>query len=682
LANNLSNSSSPYLLQHADNPVDWFPWGEEALEKSRKEDKPIFLSIGYAACHWCHVMAHESFEDQATADLMNELFVNIKVDREERPDIDDIYMDAVVALTGQGGWPLTVFLTPGQKPFYGGTYFPPVSRYNMPAFSDVLLNVAKLWNEDRERLIDSSTQIVDHMKKNQSLPGQSTNLNKEYLDQAAATLSQNYDWEHGGWGAAPKFPQPMAVEFLLRRATRGDNQSLEIARHALHSMAKGGMYDLIGGGFARYSTDNEWLVPHFEKMLYDNAQLARVYLHAYLITGEHAFRRICEETLEFVMREMSHPQGGFYSSLDADSEGQEGKFYLWTEDEIRDAINDDQDSKLIIDAYGFTKEGNYEGKTIPRRVLDDEQLAEKYGLSTEDIPHHVSRWNKRLLEVRGKRVWPGTDDKVLVAWNGWMDLAFLEAGRYLGNVDYEDMATRNLTFILSEMLDSEHLFRSWRSGKTVYVAYLEDYATLIIALLSLYNSNPDPAWFEAARQLSESMIEHFSGSDGLFYDTRDDHEKLLIRPREIQDNATPSGNALAAYALLQVAAYQGDGKLRDLVENMLARVQSFVYQHPTAFSQWLYALDFALHPIREVAILGDPEDQRTQSLIQTLWSRYRPDVIAAISQSPPPIGVPVLLDNRPLLNDAPTAYVCEGFVCQQPVNDADQFREQLDNLPG
>ena len=679
MPNNLVNSSSPYLLQHAENPVDWFSWGEEALEKSRQEDKPIFLSIGYAACHWCHVMAHESFEDQATADLMNKLFINIKVDREERPDIDDIYMDAVVALTGQGGWPLSVFLTPEQKPFYGGTYFPPVSRYNMPAFSDVLLSVAKIWNEDRGRLLDASAQIVENIKQNQSLPGQSTKLNDEYLDQAAATLSQNYDWKHGGWGAAPKFPQPMAIEFLLRRAIRGDSQSLEIARHALHSMAKGGMYDLIGGGFARYSTDNEWLVPHFEKMLYDNAQLARVYLHAYLITGESDFRRICEETLEFVMREMSHPQGGFFSSLDADSEGQEGKFYLWTEDEIRDALEDAQDRELVIAAYGFTKEGNFEGKTIPLRVLDNEQLADKFGLTVDDVPHRLSRLNKRLLEVREKRVRPGTDDKVLVAWNGWMDLAFLEAGRYLENFNYTKMATRNLAFILSEMLDNGRLSRSWRSGTAVYGGYLEDYATTIIALLGLYNSNPDPSWFASAIQLSETMIEHFLGSDGLFYDTRDDHESLLIRPREIQDNATPSGNALAAYALLQIAAYQGDGKLRDMAENMLRRVQSFIYQHPTGFSQWLYALDFALHPTREIAILGDINDSRTQSLVKTLWSQYRPDVIAAISQAPPPIGGPALLDNRPLVNGAPTAYVCEGFVCKQPVNDVDQFKRQLDD---
>jgi uncharacterized protein YyaL (SSP411 family) len=680
--NRLINSSSPYLIQHADNPVDWFPWGEEALKISQQEDKPIFLSIGYAACHWCHVMAHESFEDPATAELMNKLFVNIKVDREERPDIDDIYMDAVVALTGQGGWPLSVFLTPDQQPFYGGTYFPPVSRYNMPAFRDVLLSVAKTWEEDRDRLLNAGTQVVEYIKKNQSLPGESTELSKEYLDRAASSLIQNYDWQHGGWGAAPKFPQPMAIDFLLRRVSRGNNQSMEIVDHALRSMAKGGMYDLIGGGFARYSTDNDWLVPHFEKMLYDNAQLARVYFRAYLITGETYFRRVCEDTLAFVKREMTHPKGGYYSSLDADSEGEEGKYYIWTEDDIREAIGDTQESEFILAAYGFMEGGNFEGKTIPRRVLDDQQLADKFGLAIEDVSANLTKLNERLLEVREKRIRPGLDDKVLVAWNCWMDLVYLEIGRYLGISWCEDMATRNISFILDEMLDGDRLFRSWRSGNAVHDAYLEDYASLIIALLSLYTSDPDPKWFETALMLSESMITHFYGTDDLFYDTRDDHESLLIRPRELQDNATPSGNALAAYALLQIAAYQGDGKLRDLAEKMLRGVQEVIVKYPTAFSQWLYALDFALHPIREVAIIGDPNDLRTQSLVQTLWSQYRPDVIAAISESPPSPGAPALLENRPQTNMAPTAYVCEGFVCQRPVNEVDQFREQLEDFPG
>jgi uncharacterized protein YyaL (SSP411 family) len=676
--NKLANSSSPYLNQHADNPVDWYPWGEEALQKSLKEDKPIFLSIGYAACHWCHVMAHESFEDPNTAEIMNNFFINIKVDREERPDIDNIYMAAVVALTGQGGWPLSVFLTPDQEPFYGGTYFPPVPRYNMPAFRDVLLGVAKSWKEEKGRLLDSGTQISEYIKENQAVPGQSTRLSSELLDRAADTLIQNYDLQHGGWGAAPKFPQPMAIEFLLRRAVRGDNKSLDIARHALHSMAQGGMYDLIGGGFARYSTDNDWLVPHFEKMLYDNAQLARAYLHAYLISGDPEFRRICEETLNFVMREMTHPEGGFFSSLDADSEGEEGIYYIWKEEEIRAALSDQNEADFILAAYGFTDGGNFEGKTIPRRVLDDKQLSADFKLSVEEIPDLLTRINSNLLQVRDKRVRPGMDDKVLVAWNGWMCSVFSEAGRYLGVNGYKEMATRNLNFIVSEMLAHGRLYRSWRAGTASHTAYLEDYASLILALLVHYNSDPDPKWFAYALEMIDSMIEHFYNSEEkLFYDTPDDHELLLVRPRDLQDNATPSGNALAAYALLQVAAYQGDGKLRDMAENMMEKVQDSALRFPTAFSQWLYATDFALNPIREVAIIGNFADKRTDALIETLWSSYRPEVMAAISATPSPGEGPALLDNRPLLDDSPTAYVCEGLVCLQPVNDVVKFEKQL-----
>jgi uncharacterized protein YyaL (SSP411 family) len=678
MPNNLVNSSSPYLLQHADNPVDWYPWGEEALQKALEEDKPIFLSIGYAACHWCHVMAHESFENPETAEIMNNFFINIKVDREERPDIDNIYMAAVVALTGQGGWPLSVFLTPEQEPFYGGTYFPPVSRYNMPAFRDVLLGVAKTWRDEKGRLLESGTEISEYIKKNQSVPGKSAKLNSEYLDQAAETLLQNYDWQHGGWGAAPKFPQPMAIEFLLRRAVRGDSIALDIAKHALHSMARGGMYDLIGGGFSRYSTDNDWLVPHFEKMLYDNAQLARAYLHAYLISGDPEFRRVCEETLDFVVREMTHPAGGFFSSLDADSEGEEGKYYIWTEAEIRSELSDQFEADFILAAYGFTDGGNFEGKTIPRRVLDDNQLSAEFKLNVEEIPSLLSRINRQLLQVRNRRIRPGTDDKVLVAWNGWVNVVFSEVGRYLGVDEYGDMATRNLNFLVTEMLDNSRLYRSWRSGSPSHLAYLEDYASMILALLGHYNSDPDPKWFKFALELMDSMIRHFySSEENLFYDTPDDHENLLIRPRDLQDNATPSGNALSAYALLQMSAYQGDGKLRDMAESMLEKVLDSALRFPTAFSQWLCAIDFALNPIREVAIIGDLQDKRTGALIEALWSGYRPEVVAAISPSPSPVEGPALLDNRPLLNDSPTAYLCQGLVCQQPVNDAAHFTKQL-----
>ncbi len=677
MTNRLANSSSPYLLQHKDNPVDWYPWGDEALEKSQKENKPIFLSIGYAACHWCHVMAHESFEDPDTADIMNEHFVNIKVDREERPDLDNIYMSAVVAMTGQGGWPMSVFLTPDQQPFYGGTYFPPVSRYNMPAFRDVLLSVSKTWGDDKLKILESSNKISDYIRRSQSIPGTSTELNREHLEGAYSALASSYDWQHGGWGAAPKFPQSMAIEFLLRRASRGDEESLKIAQHALDAMAQGGMYDLVGGGFARYSTDNDWLVPHFEKMLYDNALLARAYLHAFLITGEQKYRDVCTQTLDFVMREMTHPDGGFYSSLDADSEGEEGKFYVWTEQEIRDSVSDPGDADFIFAAYGFSRPPNFEGKFVPRTTMDKAALASKYSISTQDVSNRLQQVNLELLVARDTRIRPGTDDKVLVAWNAWMCVVFSEVGRYLNLDNYKVMATRNLNFLLSNLAEDGYLNRSWRDGIVTESAFLDDYASLILALLTHYQTDPDPRWFKAARALTKSMRSQFSSQEALFYDTPEQHEELLIRPRDVQDNATPSGNALAAHALLQIAAYQGDHELRSAAEMMLGRMQSLAAEHPTGFSYWLCALDFSLHDILEIAILGDAGDSKLEALVSVLWNKYRPGVVAAISPPNLESPVPALLEQRGLVDNSPTAYVCQGFVCQQPVTDAQALLEQL-----
>lgn len=400
MPNRLAQENSPYLLQHKDNPVDWYPWGEAALEKARREDKPIFLSIGYAACHWCHVMEHESFEDPEIAALMNEHFVNIKVDREERPDLDNIYMGAVVAMTGQGGWPMSVFLTPEGDPFFGGTYFPPQRRHNIPAFREVLLGIAKSWREEQAKIRENGQKIAQRLSSSIRRRAPAGKIRAETLEKAAMKLAQSYDWRNGGWGSAPKFPQAMAIEFALRRATRGDNMALDLAIHALRAMAKGGMYDLVGGGFSRYSVDDHWLVPHFEKMLYDNAQLASAYLHAYLMTGEDQFRRVCESTLEFVLREMSHDRGGFYSSLDADSEGEEGKFYVWTPEEIQAAIPGEEDAKLILAAYGVTGKGNFEGKTVLQRILDDEQIAEEFDLPVEKIPDKLDQLHVQLLQAR------------------------------------------------------------------------------------------------------------------------------------------------------------------------------------------------------------------------------------------------------------------------------------------
>ena len=673
MSNHLAYENSPYLLQHKHNPVDWYPWGEEALEKAKREDKPIFLSIGYAACHWCHVMEEESFEDPDTAAMMNEHFVNIKVDREERPDLDGIYMQAVVAMTGQGGWPMSVFLTPDGAPFYGGTYFPPTRRYNMPAFREVLLGIANTWKNDRDRALRSGDQLKEHMQRELSAISHDTVLKEDTARNASMGLAQAYDWTHGGWGGAPKFPQPMTIDFSLSRATRGDRMALDMATHALDAMAKGGMYDVVGGGFARYSVDDHWLVPHFEKMLYDNAQLARVYLHAYLITKNEHYRRVVEETLDFVIREMTHTGGGFYSSLDADSEGQEGKFYFWSLKEIREVLKDDAD--FVIAAYKVTEGGNFEGHNVLQRAMPDEELSDMFDIPLEQVVPRLQDAHAKLLAARAKRIRPGTDDKVLTAWNGLMLIAFSEAGRYLNRSDYEGMAIRNAGFLLAQLHPEGRLLRSWREGAAKHNAYLEDYAALILGLLALYQTDPNPRWFSEAERLAGDMIAHFRDPHGGFFDTRDDHETLLIRPKDLQDNATPSGSSLAVTALLQLAAYAGNGDWHDLAERTLASLQPGMTRYPTAFGQWLYAVDFALGPVKEIAIVG-PAPVR-DSLAQTVRERYNPRMVVAASETPPPSGSPALLVDRPMLDNQPTAYVCEHFVCQQPVHSPEELKKLL-----
>jgi len=685
MANRLAHENSPYLLQHAENPVDWYPWGEEALQRAQQEDKPIFLSIGYAACHWCHVMAHESFEDPETARIMNEHFINIKVDREERPDLDSIYMNAVVAMTGQGGWPMSLFLTPDGRPFFGGTYFPPTRRYGMPSFREVLLSVARTWQDDPQRLIESGAQIREHLQDGK-LPQGEGEISAAKLEEAALRLAQSYDWQHGGWGQAPKFPQPMSVEFLLRRATRGDRLALDMALHCLDVMARGGMYDVVGGGFARYSTDNNWLVPHFEKMLYDNAQLAQVYLYAYLLTKQESYRRVCEETLGFMARELGDEDGGFYSSLDADSEGEEGKYYLWTPAEIRHALADPQDAEFFIAAYGVTEGGNFEGKTVLQRALSEAELSQRFNLPAEEVPPKLAALHTRLLEVRETRVRPGTDDKVLVFWNALALAAFAEAARYLQRPDYLHIARRNADFLLTELNPNDRLLRSWRKGKAQHPAYLEDYAALIIGLLALYQSDPDPYWYSSAVQLAEQMTTHFSDPEGGFFDTRDDQETLIYRPKEVQDNATPSGSALAAQALVELAAFSGRGDWRDTAEAMLRSILVVATQYPTAFGRWLCAGDLALGPLHEVALITPPTpsdqtaapDASLQALLNALWQTYRPRLVLAQSAYPPPSHAPALLQDRPVQDEKPTAYVCLGFVCQMPVNTAQALEKQLE----
>ena len=688
MTNRLADQNSPYLLQHMDNPVDWYPWGEAALEKAKSEDKPIFLSIGYAACHWCHVMAHESFEDPNVAEFMNEHFVNVKVDREERPDLDSIYMSAVVAMTGQGGWPMSVFLTPEGKPFYGGTYYPPVRRYNMPSFREVLEAINRTWRQDRQQALKSGEELTSYIQKNAKteLPGSDSALHEslqEYLDQAAMQIAQSYDWKDGGWGKAPKFPQPMTIEFLLMRASLGDQMARDIGLHALDAMSRGGMYDAIGGGFARYSTDDRWLVPHFEKMLYDNAQLARVYLHAYMVGGDPTHRHICEATLNFIIRELvekkpdGRPIGGIFSSLDADSEGEEGKYYVWSLDEILTAIPEQADQEFYLAAYGVTASGNFEGKTVLQRKLVDSKLAERFNLSQEAVTQKLKQLNDILLEVRQDRIRPATDDKVLVSWNGLALIAFAEAARYLQNADYLQIARFNADFLLGELAQDDRLLRSWRNGEALHNAYLEDYAALILGLIALYQSDPDPYWFNSAVDLTREMVAHFTDPDWGFFDTRNDHETLVTRPKDLQDNATPSGNALAAHALLQMASYTANGEWQDIAERMLAKIQGIAIRYPTSFSKWLSAMLFMHVPTQEVAILGDPQSPRTRELVSTLWEEYRPFALLAQDNYPPAQNAPPLLSDRHLLAGEPTAYVCQNFVCKLPVKTPQDLLAQL-----
>jgi hypothetical protein len=687
MANRLLSEISPYLQQHSNNPVDWYPWGKEALNKAAQEDKPIFLSIGYTACHWCHVMAHESFEDPGTAALLNANFVNIKVDREERPDLDSIYMQAVVAMTGQGGWPMSVFITPDGKPFFGGTYFPPTRRHGMASFGEVLEAIARLWREDRKRLLENSERLLEHLISQIGAGSSSGQLDSSLLKQACMKLAQAYDWKNGGWGQAPKFPQPLVIDFLLQQATRGDRLALDMAVHALRAMASGGMYDVVGGGFARYSVDNSWLTPHFEKMLYDNALLGKVYLHAWKLTDDPYFRQICEATLDFVLREMTHPWGGFYSSLDADSEGEEGKFYTWKYQEVIAAFANSDDLNLYLAAYGIIPDGNFEGKTILKRALSDDQISEMFGLPAGSVESKLAALNAVMLAERTKRIRPQTDDKILVFWNALMLSTFAEAARTWKRNDYLAAATSNATFLLEHLYRDDRLLRVWRAPAegvkpfaAQHNAYLEDYASLILALLDLYACDLDEKWYRKSVQLAGQMVVHFSDSEGGFFDTRDDHEILLLRPKDLQDNATPSGNALAALALLKLSFYCEKSVGRSKAEEMLFALQSALAQYPTAFPQWLQVADFAIGPVFEIAIIGGLEQPATLAMLEIIWKMHLPRAILACSDFPPPPGSPDILSGRPKVDELPTAYVCKAFVCRQPVSTPADLLKQLEEV--
>ena len=675
MSNHLADSLSPYLRQHADNPVDWYPWGTTALEKARQEDKPIFLSIGFSACHWCHVMAHESFEDPATADFLNTHFVSIKVDREQRPDLDSLYMAAVVALTGQGGWPMSVFLTPDLQPFYGGTYFPPRPAHGLPGFRELLKALAAAWQGKRGEILQESSRLTEQLLAQITAKPAQAAFDLNDLNTVAHNLIQTYDWQNGGWGGAPKFQQPMLIEFLLRRYLAGDPRALAPVLHALHAMGRGGMYDVVGGGFARYSTDAAWRVPHFEKMLYDNAQLAAVYLHTWQVTGEPAFRQVVEKTLSFVSRELSSPEGGFYSSLDADSEGQEGKFYAWQPQELRALLGDQ--AELFESAYGITPEGNWEGRVILQRQLDDVELADQFKLKHRQVLERLEHGHALLLEKRRGRVHPATDDKVLTAWNGLMLAVFAEAGVAFEDPELLKRATRNADFLLSALRPAGSLRHAWRDGQAGEEVFLEDYAALILGLLALYQADFNPRWYQEANGLAAQLLERFSDPQGGFFDTPADAQTVLVRPKDMQDNATPSGNALAALALLKLAAFSGKSDYRERAETALGLVSRMALRYPAAFGAWLSAADLALGAIRQVAIVGDLSDPRTRALLARVRERHRPNLVLAASALPPASGSPALLEQRGMLTGKPTAHVCTGFVCQFPVTHPEELVRQL-----
>ena len=647
--NALAHETSPYLLQHKDNPVDWLPWGDEALRRAREEDKPILVSIGYSACHWCHVMERESFEDATTAQVMNERFVCVKVDREERPDVDAIYMEAVQAMTGHGGWPLNVFVTPEQVPFYGGTYFPPEPRHGMPSWQQVLLAVEDAWVKRRDEIREQGERMAQRLQGAGLLRPSEHAMDPRALDSAEVALSRQFDPQWGGFGGAPKFPPHSALEFLL---ARGETR---MSLSTLHAMRTGGIFDQVAGGFSRYAVDRTWTIPHFEKMLYDNALLARAYLHGWLAGEDPRLRRTCEETLDWMAKEMVAPEGGFYSALDADSEGVEGKYYVWSLDELRSALEPD-DLEAAVAYFGVSEEGNFEG------------LNHLEGRGPEPPAEQRARIRARLYEVRERRVRPGLDDKRLTAWNALAIHAFAEAGAALERDDLLGVARRAADFVLGSLrTDDGRLLRTFNDGRAKLNAYLEDHAFLLEALLALYEATFEERWFTEARATADAMIARFADREqGGFFTTSDDHETLVARRKDLEDNPIPSGGSSAALGLLRLAALTGEATYEAAAAGQLQLLHELAPKHPTAFGHLLQAVDFHLNPVREVALVGDDDG----ALARVVRSRLRPRLVLAGGAAD---GAVPLLAGR----TEPGAYVCENFACQRPVTDPTELEDLL-----
>ncbi len=683
--NRLAHESSPYLLQHAHNPVDWYAWGEEALARARTEHKPILLSIGYSACHWCHVMEIESFENEATARLMNEHFINIKVDREERPDLDQVYMNAVQLMTGHGGWPMTVFLTPDLVPFYGGTYFPPFERHNLPGFPRLLEAIAQAFQQDPDGIAQTATSVLAELRRMNVTNEASATPSAATLDAAQRALTRTYDQRYGGFGSAPKFPAPMNLEFMLRRYhATGDNTALEIVTNTCRLMAEGGMYDQLGGGFHRYSTDARWLVPHFEKMLYDNAQLARLYLHVYQATRDDFFRRIAEETLDYVVREMTDTTGGFYATQDADSEGVEGKFFVWSVAEIN-ALLGPEDGALVCAYYGATETGNFEGENILHVPRPADVVARELNVPVATLKATVERSRPILFAARERRVKPGRDEKVLTAWNGLMLTSFAEAAAVLERADYRELAERNASFILTELRRDSALLHVWKDGQAKQQGFHDDYACAAQGLVALFEATGTLRWLEAALTLAEEMCAEFwDETEGGFFYTARRGEQLIVRQKDYLDNATPSGNSVAAEVLLRLAVLTEMPDYQRRAVTILRLVHDTLTRYPSAFGCLLGALDFYLSTPQEIALVGINDGEPARALTHEVWRPFLPNKVVAQSNATDErtAALVPLLHNRPPLDGQPTAYVCENYTCQQPVTKPIELAAQLDTAQG
>ncbi len=685
MPNRLSHEKSPYLLQHVDNPVDWYPWGEEAFEKARKEDKPVFLSIGYSTCHWCHVMAHESFEDEGVAKLLNDNFISIKIDREERPDIDQVYMATCQALTGRGGWPLSIFMTPDGKPFFAGTYFPRSGRMGMPGFTDILKRISQAWKSEKEKILDAGEQITQAIERTSRVEGTGSMLGRETLRQACGQLQQSFDRTWGGFGDAPKFPSPHNLTFLLRWYGRtGELHARRMVETTLHAMRRGGIFDQIGFGFHRYSVDEKWLVPHFEKMLYDQAMMAMAYVEVFQATGEERFGRVAREIFTYVLRDMTDAGGGFFSAEDADSEGKEGRFYVWRPSEIMQHLGQEP-GNLFCRFYDITEAGNFEdGFSIPHISVTAETFAQKEGMDAAELEDILSSARNRLFEVRKQRGKPLKDDKILTSWNGLMIAALAKGAMALGEPEYLRAAQKACDFVLENLKRGDgRLLRRYRQGEAAHLGYLEDYAFLVWGLLELFEASQDVARLEEAVVLTDVMREHFlDESAGGFYFTGKESEKLISRSKEVYDGAVPSGNSVATLNLLRLGRMTGNKALEEIVEWTIRVFSAQVSAVPMAYTQFLHAVDFIVGPTREIVVAGDPSDQTTRAMLSLIQRKFLPNKVLLFRDGGEEDDrlcslCPFVADIR-IVENQPAVHVCENYACRMPITGVGELREALE----